>query len=178
MFPDKSKWDRPEKWSAMKKPDIKPNDYHIVIADREDRFESQMQIFDASGKLLHKLKCLAKGQNADYRIPKGDTPEGVYRCGVLYETRKDEPWHIWRSFGKYFIDLEEMEDQERKHGRAGVGIHGAGSGLSDPLAPFQPLRPTHGCVRVHNADMENIIVPLYRKVKAAGGNVYVTVYQL
>lgn len=136
-----------------------------------------MKIYSADGRLLYRLPCLAKGQHADYRIPKGDTPPGLYKLGTLYETQKGEPWYTWNAFGRYFLDMEGQEQNEEKYGRSGCGVHGGGSSSPDPLAPSQGLYPTHGCVRVLNKDMENILVPLYRKTRANGGMVWMTVYQ-
>jgi L,D-transpeptidase catalytic domain len=160
-----------------KKPVIKPGDFHIIVNDRESSFESEMSIYDSSGKLVHRLPCLAKGQTANYRIPKGDTPPGLYRCGQITQTRKGEPWHIWRSFGEYFIDMVGLEQNEEKFNRAGCGIHGGGSGLPDPLAPYQELVPTHGCIRVRNKDLEDILVPMCRQSGTNKNTVYLTVNQ-
>jgi RHS repeat-associated protein len=38
----------------------------------------------------------------------------------------------------------------------GRGIHGGGKGLAKPLAPDQPLIPTHGCTRGHNQDVKRL----------------------
>jgi hypothetical protein len=161
----------------FKRPTLKPADVHIVVSDSESKQESEMQIYSADGKLLYRLRCLAKGQHADYKIPKGDTPPGLYKLGQLHETQQSEGWHIWRSFGKYFLDMEGQEQNEEKYGRAGCGVHGGGSGCANPLAPDQGLLPTHGCVRVLNRDMEQVIVPLYRKTRSNGGTVWMTVHQ-
>jgi L,D-peptidoglycan transpeptidase YkuD (ErfK/YbiS/YcfS/YnhG family) len=39
-------------------------------------------------------------------------------------------------------------------------------------APQQPLHPTLGCIRIHNADLRDKVLPLYRQ-----GTVYVGVFQ-
>jgi hypothetical protein len=50
-----------------------------------------------------------------------------------------------------------------QHGRDGVMLHGGGSNLAnldppqDPLAPFQQLCKTHGCTRLHNADLARLV---------------------
>jgi hypothetical protein len=51
------------------------------------------------------------------------------------------------------------------HGRTGIVIHGgaspaAGTAVGDPLAPFQPLTPTGGGVRAHNADLARLLMIL------------------
>ena len=35
-------------------------------------------------------------------------------------------------------------------------IHGGGSGLADPFAPYQGWVPTYGCLRMQNADGEEV----------------------
>ena len=35
-------------------------------------------------------------------------------------------------------------------------IHGGGSGLLDPLAPYQGWYPTHGCTRMPNDDIDDL----------------------
>jgi hypothetical protein len=162
----------------FKRPTLGPNDIHIVVADSEQFYESSMKIFDAKGNELHKLRCLAKGVNgADFSRPRADTPPGLYKLGTLYTTQSSEPAHVWRAFGKYFLDMEGQEQNEEKYGRAGCGLHGGGSGSPSPLAPDQGLYRTWGCVRVLNRDLENIIVPLYQKARGKGGTVWMTVYQ-
>ncbi len=50
--------------------------------------------------------------------------------------------------------------------RSGIMIHGGGSNLTkmsppeDPFAPKQRLCKTHGCTRMHNADLGNLIAYL------------------
>ncbi len=53
-------------------------------------------------------------------------------------------------------------------------LHGGGSACGWPgaWAPQQPLHPTLGCIRIHNADLRDRVLPLYRQ-----GTVYVGVFQ-
>jgi hypothetical protein len=48
-----------------------------------------------------------------------------------------------------------------RDGRTEILIHGGGSNLPkhglDPFAPFQKLTKTHGCTRVHNADLARLV---------------------
>lgn len=85
----------------------------------------------------------------------GDTPPGRYRIGDIHVIPDDDPQV--NSFGPYFLDLIELEGQERKHGRAGVGIHGGGSGSPNPQAPFQGWVMTHGCVRTQNEHLLRVV---------------------
>ena len=74
----------------------------------------------------------------------------------------------------YSFDMEELEGQEVAVGRAGIMLHGGGSACGWPgaWAAQQPLYPTLGCVRLHNADLRDKVLPLYRQ-----GTVYVGVFQ-
>jgi hypothetical protein len=161
----------------MLKPKIKPGDYHWVVSDSEARYESTMKVFDSNGKLLHQLPCLAKGQTPNYRKVSGDTPPGLYRIGAIVPTGRGESASIWNAYGAWFLDLEGMEQNEEQYGRAGCGCHGGGTGAKDPLAPYQQLLPTLGCIRTQNADLANILVPIAQKAAKSGNTVYVSVFQ-
>jgi hypothetical protein len=55
--------------------------------------------------------------------------------------------------GKAYIDTKDLR---RRH------IHGGGSSLPDPYAPRQGWRPTYGCIRMQNEDIQN----LWGKIKS------------
>jgi hypothetical protein len=78
------------------------------------------------------------------------------------------------AYGWFSFDMEELEGQEVAHGRAGIMLHGGGSACGWPgaWAPQQPLHPTLGCVRLHNADLRDKVLPLYRQ-----GTVFLGVFQ-
>jgi hypothetical protein len=78
------------------------------------------------------------------------------------------------AYGWISFDLVELENQEAKVGRAGVMMHGGGTGCGWPgaWAPMQELRTTQGCVRMHNIDLRDKLLPL-----AKAGTVFVSVYQ-
>ena len=78
------------------------------------------------------------------------------------------------AYGWVSFDLEELENQEAGYGRAGIMMHGGGSGDGWPgaWAPKQPLLTTYGCVRYHNQDLKDKILPLTKT-----GKVFVSVYQ-
>jgi L,D-transpeptidase catalytic domain len=151
-------------------------DYHLVVNDEAET----MKGFDHAGKLLFTLPCLARGIYGDreWRIPESDTPPGLYRVGQVYrdyDNPNATPQHVKQSFGWYSLDLEELEGQESNVGRAGCMLHGGGSacGWTGAWAAYQQLYCTHGCVRMHNADIKNKVLPLVD----GGGRVYVSVYQ-
>lgn len=77
--------------------------------------------------------------------PYGNAPEGVYDDENVWAEAKgqyaNEPPYGWG-----YLNLDPR-------GRA---IHGGGSNLDDPYAPYQNLTPTYGCYRMHNADIYHL----------------------
>jgi hypothetical protein len=157
---------------------FKQGDSHLVVNDDTQTLTA----WDFNGRKLFLLPCLARGQGRDteWQQPNTDTPPGLYKVGQVwrdYDRLGDAPsapqWDLL-PYGWFTLDLIELEAQERRYGRAGIAIHGGGSGLGWPgcWQPEQALLPTHGCVRVHNLDLRDRIVPLLK-----GGNIYVSVYQ-
>lgn len=161
------------------KPNIKPGDVHVVISDFEDpeKFVGQAKCFDHTGKLMWTIDALCKGATPDYSIRNGDTPPGLYKIGIVTETQSWENGATWASFGRWFLDLVGLENNEERFGRGGCGVHGGGSALPNPLISRQKLIPTHGCVRVHNEDLDKLVVPTVKKVQKDGGIVYVSIHQ-
>lgn len=156
---------------------FKPGDTHLVVND----IEESMSGWGFGGQRLFKIPALARGQGRDdeWQQPQTDTPPGLYKVGTVwrdYDRLGDKPTlqPELMPYGWYTLDLVELESQERRYGRAGIAIHGGGSALGWPgcWAPRQKLLPTHGCVRVHNADLRDKIVPLLKL-----GTVFVSVFQ-
>ena len=146
---------------------MKENDIHFVVC----RHERTLKCWDAQGKLRWAIPALAFGQHENWREPNGDTPPGLYRCGTIYDTPGEVP------YGPFCVDLEDLENQETGNGRAGISLHGGGSGCPDPFADYQPLLPTHGCVRVHNAHLVHRVVPAIRWVQGKGGTAFLSVVE-
>jgi hypothetical protein len=156
---------------------FKAGDSHLIVNDAPER----MKAFSFQGKLLWEVDCLARGQGSDFewKLRNTDTPPGLYKVGTIYrdyEINGDKPRYdrTLMSYGWYSLDLIELENQEAKYGRAGIMIHGGGSGNGWPgaWAPKQSLLPTHGCVRLHNIDLRDKIIPLLKT-----GAIFVSVYQ-
>lgn len=99
----------------------------------------------------------------------GNCPPGWYRADAprLRNTR---------ALGKWFLPLFDTGagGPFATYRRVGIGIHGGGSALRDPFAPRQPLLPTHGCVRLTNADMTRL-VSLVLQARKKGGRIWVRV---
>lgn len=146
---------------------FKQGDYHLVMSDVTE----QMSAFDSNGKKLWTIPALAKGVNGeDWRYTGADTPPGIYKLGVVY--RDIETGNLDPAYGWYTFDMEDLEGQETDNGRSGICLHGGGSAAPDPQHPYQPLLPTYGCVRVHNQDLRDRILPLYEQ-----STVYLSVHQ-
>jgi hypothetical protein len=162
---------------ATMKP-IKPGDVHIMINDWEKVFIGEAKAYDASGKVLWTIPALCKGASgARWQARNGDTPPGLYLAGELFVTQANESTQTWNAYGKHCIDLIEQENQERKYERGGICWHGGGTGAPDPLAPYQPLLVTLGCVRSHNNDLAKTVVPLLQSLTAKGNRMWITVNQ-
>jgi len=159
------------------KPDIKPGDYHLICNDWEKRYESEMKCYKADGSLLWTIPCLAKGLIADYSQKRGDTPPGLYVLSRLIVTQPDEPKQVWNAYGKFFWDMSPGSGAEEKYGRSGCGIHGGGTLAPMPLAPYQELKATHGCIRLHNADLEKRILPIWEETRKKKATIWLTVNQ-
>ncbi len=164
-------------FSPKKKPQdfgFKKGDSHVVVNGKSNTAKA----YDFDGKLLWEIPCLPEGQFANWRVNQGDTPPGLYKVGTIYNDYAKNPKPAFdrtlMAFGWISFDLVELENQEAGNGRAGIMMHGGGSGNGWPGAwePKQRLLPTHGCVRFHNQDLRDRILPLTKT-----GRVFVSVYQ-
>ncbi len=151
-------------------------DSYLLVNDRDQ----DMEAYDHSGRLLWRVPCLARGQGRDnqWRQRNSDTPPGLYKLGAIYRDHEANPnppcSDTAMAYGWYAFDMEELEGQEAANGRAGIMLHGGGSACGWPGAwqPRQPLHPTLGCLRLHNIDLRDRVLPL-----AERGTVYVGVFQ-
>jgi hypothetical protein len=155
---------------------FKPGDHHLIVND----ISETMKAYNFFGKFLWELPALARGQGSDFefKLRNTDTPPGLYKIGDIYKDYEYNPnpgfSRTLMSYGWYSFDLVELENQERQYGRAGIMIHGGGSACGWPgaWAPKQPLYSTFGCVRMHNQDLRDSLLPLTQF-----GIVFVSVYQ-
>lgn len=156
-----------------KKPPIRtPYDVHFVVNARSRK----LKCYDAQGQLRWVIDARCEGSRYGYDVPGGDTPPGLYlvaRPEYIHSTDEQA-----RSFGPWFCDLEEQEDQERSRGRAGIGVHG-GRGDASLAVAYHSKRqgwlPTHGCIRLQNEDMANRFVPAVVYTLRKGGSPWLTV---
>jgi hypothetical protein len=155
---------------------VQPGDSYLLVND----WDEDMEAYDHTGRILWKIPCLARGQGADtdWSHTNTDTPPGLYKLGKIYADYEQNPnppcSDTAMGYGWYSFDMEELEGQEVAVGRGGIMLHGGGSACGWPMAwaPMQPLHPTLGCLRIHNADLRDKVLPLYRQ-----GTVYVGVFQ-
>lgn len=154
-----------------------PGDTHLVI----NGTGGEAKFFSHPGNLLYKCPALCRGQGANWRRSRGDTPPGLYKLGEVwrdherFEPGQTPPFdETLRAYGWYTFDMIDLEGNEDGSGRAGIAIHGGGSGNGWPGAwePKQALLPTHGCVRMRNLDLKYKLLPRYED-----GTVFVSVYQ-
>lgn len=143
---------------------MKDKDIHVVVNGDSQK----LTVFSREGKNLFSCPARCFGQHNDWTSKNGDTPPGLYQIGVIYDTTGETP------YGEYCVDLIDLEGQETGNGRAGISLHGGGSGLANPFAPYQGWQATHGCIRVQNADLQKI-VRLFKDVTKTGGVSYLTV---
>jgi hypothetical protein len=156
---------------------FKQGDTHLVLNAQSK--EAKFYSFD--GALLYKAPVLCWGQSKDWRVKRGDTPPGLYKLGEHWNDYELVPPNlvpphtdILRQFGWLTFDMVDLEGNEDGSDRAGVALHGGGSGAGWPgaWAPKQPLFPTYGCPRMHNIDLRDKVLPRYRL-----GTVFVSVFQ-
>jgi GH24 family phage-related lysozyme (muramidase) len=155
---------------------VKPGDSYLLVNDRDQ----DMEAYDHNGELLWRVPALARGQGADniWTRIETDTPPGLYKLGKLYPDYEQNPnpprSRNAMSYGWFSFDMEELEQQEVKLLRAGIMLHGGGTGCGWPgaWAPNQQLLPTLGCIRLHNVDLRDKVLPLYKQ-----GTVYIGVFQ-
>ena len=176
--------ERPPVVPGMVGPSKTPRDFgfsgtdsHVVVNDGSETAKA----FDVAGRLLWEIPALARGQGREnqYKENSTDTPPGIYRIAKkVYRDYEQDPNPSYSadrcSYGWYSFDLEDLEMQERRFGRAGIMVHGGGTACGWPgaWAPRQPLHSTLGCVRLHNQDLRDKLLPLVEQ-----GTVYVSVYQ-
>lgn len=127
----------------------------INVLLHADRFmPGRLRYYSAGQQLIFACDCLARSAGildkltgAVRRDPlqyRGDTPTGIY--ALTFISRLARPP---RGIGGLWIGLDPVSGQALRAeqlGRKGLGIHaGRGNGA---------LRPTHGCIRLRDADMQ------------------------
>jgi core protein len=94
------------------------------------------------GQVIKPYECrsdFVPGYN-DQDQPRESLPNGNYWC-------KAELGYFGDPYGTFYITTGDCRARD---------IHGGGSGLPDPYAPHQGWVPTLGCLRMQNADGEEV----------------------
>jgi GH24 family phage-related lysozyme (muramidase) len=162
-----------------RRPDLKPGDHHLIADDRA----GSLTAYTHNGARLWSIPCLCRGQGgeAEWNTTGSDTPPGLYKVGQVYRDYERDPSETFsadrRAYGWYSFDLIGLEGQEgpgSRNGRDGIMIHGGGSACGWPgaWAPRQALYPTLGCIRLHNQDLRERLLPL-----VGMGTIWVSVLQ-
>jgi hypothetical protein len=162
-----------------KAPPLKPGDHHLVADDRAETLTA----YTHDGKRLWSIPCLCRGQGreAEWKTTGSDTPPGLYLIGEVYRDYEEDPSATFsadrRAYGWYSFDMIGQEGQEgpgSRYGRDGIMMHGGGTACGWPgaWAPRQALHSTLGCIRLHNVDLRDRVLPLLDL-----GRVWVSVLQ-
>ncbi len=153
------------------KPPIGPRDVHVVVNTASDLAKC---FVPGEAEPRWVVPCRNEGvAGPGWDRPFGDTPPGLYRVVAVEYIPADDPGSA--AYGPVYLWLQEMEGQESAVGRAGIGWHGGGSGLTDPLAPRQGWMATQGCLRSQNEDLLLRVAPTVNYTIARGGAVWLTV---
>jgi RHS repeat-associated protein len=114
-------------------------------------------VFYAGSGSSRSYAGLARGSSRNRFQENGDTAFGKYKI-TGYEHGGLKP-----AYGRAKIRMEPVAGQNEalvaSPHRTGIFIHGGGSVralVPDPYADHQPLISTHGCVRMANADVEDL----------------------
>ncbi len=154
---------------------FKKGDTHIVV----NAAAKAATAWTFEGVKLWNIFCLAEGQDPNWRNNSGDTPPGLYKLGAVYNDYAQvgsNPVYdrTLMAYGWITFDMIDLEGNEDDNYRAGICLHGGGSACGWPGAwnPWQPLYATLGCLRIHNTNLKDKILPLVKQ-----GTVFISVYQ-
>jgi RHS repeat-associated protein len=100
---------------------------------------------------------LAAGNGRDRMATDNDTPYGTYSYDGFQGGTADSRLGIGYGTGK--IIISGLSGEITDSGRSLIRLHGGGTNLEDPgaYALNQELLPTHGCVRMHNGNVNELI---------------------
>ena len=109
--------------------------------------KSKVYALDGDGEVFAILPCSCEhveGTNSE-GLPYSNADAGLYEVGSDGEAYNDKDYSdMEKAFGWATI---KIDDRWR-------ALHGGGTGLEEPFAPFQAeLLPTLGCFRMYNADV-------------------------
>jgi hypothetical protein len=144
--------------------DLLARDLHVMF----DAAGRTLTVWDASHRQLFQAEARNRTTNDGQRGHWGSLPSGLYLLGAPV-VKNTVP------FGPFYVPITDFGPNRAlaDHGRSGVGIHGGGSGAPDPFAAHQVWVPTHGCVRMANIDLRQL-VRLILAAQQGSGKCYFT----
>jgi len=145
-----------------------PDDLHLLFNDETNKAVLWRKRQQAQNVVLLEFE-MRNDTVRRWFLRWGWCPRGEYLLG--------SPSHVHApAYGEWFTPLFDLSHDGPMHkgGRSGIGIHGGGTGLSDPYALHQGWVPTHGCLRVQNED-NAALVQFVKECQAAGHSAYITV---
>ena len=134
-----------------------------------------------ANKRLKKVYCMDEQYNIMATFPMStDFYEGTNEAGQRRSNADNGTYEVGTN-GDCYND-KDNNSMEAAYGWAYIGIddrgralHGGGSNLADPYAPYQTeFLPTYGCFRMYNADVYWLLLQKQR-AEQAGIDVVITV---
>lgn len=154
---------------------LEAGDVHLVVHPAPTPSWAKLKLFVAQGATSAVGRTwfvLCEGvRGDDWRERGADTPPGFYEVGrPEYVDGTDRV-----AFGPAWLPLEPLSGLVLETGRAGLGIHGGGTGVPGAETLLsQRLVPTLGCIRMHNGDLLEL-VGWVRMVHQLGHRVFLSV---
>jgi hypothetical protein len=143
-----------------------PHDQHWLF----ERDAGLIECWDSSHQRIFQAEARNRTTNDGSFGHDGWLPYGEFVFG--HPVAKNIP-----SMGPFFVPILDApgHNELASRVRSGLGWHGGGSGLPNPLADYQspPWVVTHGCIRSVNHFLK-IGVALIGKAQALGGVCYLT----
>ncbi len=147
---------------------------------RLNRDLNQMNLYSQTGSYIGEWSVRTSGTYASHAVQYGSTPNGYYRvtaatAGDGFVNANVSNYNSGRSdinpasLGMGEVALHPLQTEPGTQSRSGIAIHGGGMGrtISHPYADHQGWLKTHGCVRMQNADIVNLVDQIHQ-LNAAG----------
>lgn len=112
------------------------------------RSKQRLYTMDDLGQVIKDYECrsaIVPGYNGAGQ-ERECLPNGNYTVSADYPGM-DLAAEQGAAYGTFYIHTGDSRYRD---------IHGGGSGLADPFAPYQGWVPTYGCLRMQNADGEEV----------------------
>ena len=147
----------------------------VLVSPRSDGFSGNAYILllDKNGNRIDTCGCgheyftgiaIAGNPNRQLGNGVGDTPFGAYNFTGTQGGQANS--QLGEGFGTGKVLLDGVFGEIIDSGRSLIRLHGGGSGLrrrgQDPYGPNHDLLPTQGCVRMQNADVNELIQAIKR----------------